>query len=88
MDREINECNTTFEQNIIKGIQQGLYRENINVKNYIQFYYNLVFTIRENISSEKEGQKIELEVLEYHTRAMTTPAGIIELENQLLNYTI
>ena len=88
MDREINECNTTFEQNIIKGIQQGLYRENINVKNYIQFYYNLVFTIRENISSEKEGQKIELEVLEYHTRAMATPAGIIELENQLLNYTI
>lgn len=88
MNREINECNTTFEQNIIKGIQQGLYRENINVKNYIQFYYNLVFTIRENISSEKEGQKIELEVLEYHTRAMATPAGIIELENQLLNYTI
>ena len=88
MDREINECNTTFEKNIMKGIEQGLYRENINIKNYIQFYYNLVFTIRENISSEKEGQQIELEVLEYHTRAMATPAGIIELENQLLNYTI
>lgn len=86
--REINECNSTFEQNIIKGIQQGLYRKNINIKNYIQFYYNLVFTIRENISSEKEGQIIELEVLEYHTRAMATPAGITELENQLLNYTI
>ena len=85
--REINECNTTFEQNIIKGIQQGYYRENINIKNYIQFYYNLVFTIKENISSEKEGQQIELEVLEYHTRAMATPAGVIELEKQLLNYT-
>lgn len=88
MAREINECNTTFERNIKKGIQQGLYREKINVSNYVQFYYHLVFTIKENISSEREGQKIELEVLEYHTRAMATPAGIIELENQLLNYTI
>ncbi|MBP4141338.1 TetR/AcrR family transcriptional regulator [Flavobacterium sp. I-SCBP12n] len=88
MDREIRECNTTFEKNIIKGIQQGLYRESINIKNYIQFYYHLVFTIRENISSEKESQKIELEILEYHTRAMATAAGLIELENQLLNYTI
>ena len=35
MDREIRECNTTFEKNIIKGIQQGLYRESINIKNYI-----------------------------------------------------
>ena len=86
--REINECNTTFEQNIIKGIQQGYYREDINIKNYVQFYYNLVFSIKENISSEQEGQQIELEVLEYHTRAMATPIGVIELEKQLLNYTI
>ena len=88
MAREINECNTTFEQNIVKGIKQGLYRKEINIKNYIQFYYNLVFAIRENISSEKEGQRIELEVLEYHTRAMATATGITELENQLINYTI
>ena len=88
IEREINECNTTFEQNIIKGIQQGYYRKNINIKNYVQFYYNLVFSIKENISSEKEGQQIELEVLEYHTRAMATPIGVIELEKQLLNYTI
>ena len=88
IEREINECNTTFEQNIIKGIQQGYYRKNINIKNYVQFYYNLVFSIKENISSEKQGQQIELEVLEYHTRAMATPIGVIELEKQLLNYTI
>ena len=88
IEREINECNTTFEQNIIKGIQQGYYRENINIKNYVQFYYNLVFSIKEKISSEREGQQIELEVLEYHTRAMATPIGVIELEKQLLNYTI
>ena len=88
MLREINECNSVFEQNIKKGIQQGLYRENINIDNYIQFYYQLVFNIKANIVSEKEGQKIELEILEYHTRAMATPKGLLELEKNLLNYTI
>ena len=88
MLREINECNSAFEQNIRKGIQQGLYRENINIDSYIQFYYQLVFNIKANIVSEKEGQKIELEILEYHTRAMATPKGLLELEKHLLNYTI
>lgn len=88
MLREINECNSAFEQNIKKGIQQGLYRENINIDSYIQFYYQLVFSIKASIVSEKEGQKIELEILEYHTRAMATPKGLIELEKHLLNYTI
>jgi AcrR family transcriptional regulator len=84
--REIEECNTVFKQNIQKGIEQGLYRKEIVVENYIKFYYTLIFGIKKEISSEKEGQKIELEILEYHTRAMATPAGIIELEKQLQNY--
>ncbi len=88
MSREIKECNATFEQNIKKGIEQGLYRENINVENYIRFYYHLIFSIKESTSSEKDSQKLELEILEYHTRAMATLAGIIELEKHLLNHII
>ncbi len=84
--REIEECNTVFKQNIIKGIEQGLYRKEISVENYMKFYYTLVFSIKEEISSEKEGQKIELEILEYHTRAMASAEGILELEKQLQNY--
>ncbi len=84
--REINECNIVFKQNIIKGIEQGLYRKEISIENYMKFYYTLIFGIKEEISSEKEGQKIELEILEYHTRAMATAEGIIELEKQLQNY--
>ncbi len=84
--REIEECNTVFKQNILKGIEQGLYRKEISLENYMKFYYTLVFGIKEEISSEKEGQKIELEILEYHTRAMATAEGIIELEKQLQNY--
>ncbi|MFV8268816.1 TetR/AcrR family transcriptional regulator [Flavobacterium sp. GT2N3] len=88
MSREINECNVTFERNIRKGIQEGLYRSDLNIACYVRFYYILIFTINESTSFERESQQIELEILEYHTRAMATAAGIIELEKQLLNYTI
>jgi hypothetical protein len=51
----------------------------------LSFYYTLIFNINENTSSEKIAQQLELEALEYHTRAMATLTGITELENQLLN---
>ncbi|HEU4791163.1 MAG TPA: TetR/AcrR family transcriptional regulator [Flavobacterium sp.] len=88
MSREINECNTVFKQNIEKGIQQGLYRHNLDIDIYVGFYYNLIFSIHGMTSSEKESQKLELQALEYHTRAMATPSGIIELEKQLQNPTL
>ena len=88
VDREVNECNTVFKQNIEKGMKQNLYRTDLNVAVYVKFYYNLIFNISENTPSETEAKALELEALEYHTRAMATPNGLIELEKQLLNYTI
>jgi hypothetical protein len=86
--RELEECSTLFRQNIIKGIEQSLYRKNIIIENYVKFYYTLIFNINETTISEKEAQKLEVEALEYHTRAMATPEGIIELEKNLLNFTL
>lgn len=86
MSREINECNAVFKQNIERGIQQGLYRKDILIDTYVGFYYNLIFSIHGNTSTEKESKELELQALEYHTRAMATAEGIIELEKQLLNY--
>jgi AcrR family transcriptional regulator len=86
MSREINECNAVFKQNIERGIQQGLYRKNIQIDTYVGFYYNLIFSIHGNTSSEKESNELELQALEYHTRAMATTEGLIELEKQLQNY--
>ena len=51
---------------------------------FLNEYYLLVFSIKETTSSEKEAQKLELEILEYHTRALATPNGIIELEKHIL----
>jgi len=88
MNREITECNLCFKQNIDKGINQELYRKDLNVDIYVKFYYSLIFTIKENTISEREATKLEFEALEYHTRAMATPKGIVELEKQILNATI
>lgn len=88
VNREVNECNIVFKQNIEKGIKEGLYRAEIPVDTYVKFYYTLIFEINGNTISEKEAQHLELEALEYHTRAMATLAGIIELEKQLENHSI
>lgn len=85
---QIEECEFCFRQNIEKGIKQKLYREDLNVEAYVKFYYYLIFNINETIASETEAKALELEALEYHTRAMSTPAGIIELEKQLKNVNI
>lgn len=85
--REITECNSFFRQNIEKGIAEGLYRSEAAIDTYIKFYYTLLFDIHGNTMSEKEAQELELLVLEYHTRALATPAGIAELEKQLAIHT-
>lgn len=83
MLREIDECKTVFKQNIEKGITEGFYRENINITTFVKFYYTLIFDINENTKSEKESFELELDALEYHTRAIATPKGILELEKHL-----
>jgi AcrR family transcriptional regulator len=83
MNMQWEECHWFFNQNIEKGIQQGLYRNDVNVVTYAKFYYMLIFSINENTVLEKESQELEYEALEYHTRAMATSEGIQELEKQL-----
>lgn len=86
MAMQLEECNWFFNQNIEKGIQQGFYRENIKIDTYAHFYYTLIFAINGNTMMEQETQELELEALEYHTRAMATIKGIKELEKQISKY--
>jgi AcrR family transcriptional regulator len=83
MSREIEDCAMCFKQNIEKGISQGLYRSELDLDIYVKFYYILIFNINENTASELEARNLELEALEYHTRAMATPKGIAELEKHI-----
>ncbi len=87
MCREAEDCNMVFRLNMEKGIKEGLYREHININSYVQFYYTIIFFINENTKSEKEVFELEYDALEYHTRAIATPKGILELEKHLHNTT-
>ncbi|TXI64032.1 MAG: TetR/AcrR family transcriptional regulator [Flavobacterium sp.] len=83
---QVSVCEECFRDNIIKGINEGLYRKELDIENYVKFYYTLIFSINENTMLEKDAQELELKALEYHIRAMATLAGIKELEKQILNH--
>ena len=82
-ERHVNECKVWFVNNIQKGIDQGLFRPEIDTDDYANFYYMLIFHINENTIYERDAAILELKALEYHIRAMATPKGITELEHQL-----
>lgn len=87
-ERESEQCKEFFRINVVKGIEQGYYKNDTNVDHAVLFYYMLIFAINENFQSEKEVTKIELEALKYHTYSIATTKGIAELENQLQNHTL
>ena len=82
-ERQVSECKIWFVQNIEKGIRQGYFRSEIDIDNYADFYYLIIFNINENTVNVRDAAALELKALEYHIRAMATPKGVIELENQL-----
>ena len=83
LSMQVSVCEECFRDNIIKGINEGLYRKDLDIENYVKFYYTLIFSINENTMLEKDAQELELKALEYHIRAMASLAGIVELEKQL-----
>ncbi|MES2410024.1 MAG: TetR/AcrR family transcriptional regulator [Bacteroidota bacterium] len=82
---EIEDCSQMFRQNIVKGIAEGLYRAETDVEAAVKFYYTLIFSINENTMMEKDAYELEAKALEYHTRAIATSKGLLELQNQLHN---
>jgi len=83
--KEVHQCKRLFKQNIEKGIQQGLYRKDVSIEHYASFYYTLIFSLnQENNRFKSDFDKLEIEALEYHTRAMATPKGILELEKHIV----
>ena len=86
LSMQVSVCEECFRDNIIKGIKEGLYRKDLDIENYVKFYYTLIFSINENTMLEKDAQELEVKALEYHIRAMATLTGIKELEKQILNH--
>ena len=73
-------------KNIDKGIQEGLYRKDIDASLVTRFYFSLIMGVHNGdlfTYNKNTINQLEINVLEYHTRAIATKEGIIELENQL-----
>ncbi|PHR73722.1 MAG: TetR family transcriptional regulator [Lutibacter sp.] len=89
MEAEICSFSDCVMNNLVKGIKNKLYRSKIDKEMVMKFYFTLVFGAYENdlFSLEmKDILKTELEILEYHTRAISTNYGVEILEQELINY--
>lgn len=82
-ERESEQCKCIFHKNITKGIAEGYYKPDLNIEDTVMMYYILIFGINDFFRTEKEVNHFEYVALLYHTNAIATPKGIIELEKQL-----
>ena len=72
--------------NIKKGIEQGLYRNDIEEVLALKFYFILVFGLHDDSVFKNKNytmNELEIKVLEYHTRAIASAKGIKVLEKEL-----
>lgn len=83
--KQIEACKVWFVKNIEKGMNECLYRPELDVEVCSNFYYFLIFQINDSNILESEASALELKALEYHTRAIASVEGIKELEKQLSN---
>ena len=73
-------------KNIEKGINEGLYRKDIELEIITKFYFSLVMSVHDtNLHKYNKNtiNSLEMKALEYHTRAIATEKGIKILEQQL-----
>ena len=83
---ELSVFKECINSNIDKGIEEGLYRKDINKELAIKFYFSLMLSIHDSslyTYNKNTINILELSVLEYHTRAIATEKGLQILEEQL-----
>lgn len=87
MSREACTFSECIMSNIEKGIEEKIYRENLDKEIITKLYFTLVFGSYENeiFSNNMKGIfDTEMQILEYHTRAISTLYGISILERELV----
>ena len=72
--------------NIEKGIKEGLFRSDIIIDQVTKLYFSLIMSVHDSnlyTYNKNSISKLELNVLEYHTRAIASEKGLKILEQQL-----
>ncbi len=86
MDHEFSMFKDCISKNIERGIEEGLYRADIDKDLITKFYFTVAMSVHNsNLHTYNKNtlNKLEISVLEYHTRAIATPKGLEVLEEQL-----
>ena len=86
MIRQIEKMDDCIVGNIQKGINQGLFRNDLIVDLIARFYYSGMMSLKdtEMFNPEKYSTKVvQKKYLEYHLRSLCTPKGV-EILEQLL----
>jgi AcrR family transcriptional regulator len=86
IENEFSVFKDCISSNIKKGINEGLYRQDINVELATKFYFSLVMSVHDAklyTYNKNTINKLEYCVLEYHTRALATLKGLKILEEQI-----
>lgn len=77
-----------IKENLTRGIEQGLFRESINIDFIARMYFNGMLGIKDQELFPLKNFSMNLlmdNYLEYHLRGISSEAGIKELEKQLQN---
>lgn len=86
MHKEYNMFKDCMYKNLEKGVKEGLYRKDIDKELVAKFYFSLAMSIYDNkiyTYNKNTINKLGIDVLEYHTRAIATEKGLKILEEQL-----
>jgi len=86
MKKEFSLFKDCIVNNLKNGIKEGLYRENMDLELTSKFYFSLVMSVHDVTLYQYRKNtmnKLELDVLEYHTRAIATKKGLNILEEQI-----
>lgn len=88
-----NEFQTTFitdciQQNVVLGVKQGLYRENLDPFLIANFYSSKIHMCSDGVTFEPNQysfQKIHLEMMRYHIRGIASETGLNYLKVKVKN---
>jgi len=86
--KQFAEMQELIKENLAKGIEQGLYRESVDVDFIARIYFHGMVGIKDKDLFPLQNYSMSTLMnyyLEYHLRGICTEKGIQELENQLYN---
>ena len=86
MKNEFSMFKDCILKNIEKGIEEGIYRKQIDRELTTKFYFSLMLSVHDsNLYQYNKNtiNKLELKALEYHIRAIATLKGLKILEEQI-----